>query len=426
MTQVGSAMGKSLPTFCLPGFRAYRRHSAALVACVGLFALCGPGSASASAVPAPSGPASRGTAKPTVQRRAVRTSAVQAALPSAQIASVPGKPIAGRLFAPNSVWNESIATNTPIDPSSAKLVSRFAAQAATEGAAGTGPFVQTYNYTTPIYVVGPFQRTVRVAIDTDQTRSWVTSLQGASDAVPVPARAEAAAGTDSQITIYQPSTNRLWEYWHFRHERDGWHARWGGAIDDVSGSPGYYTPASWSGALSIWGASATSLPLVAGTMTLAELRSGEIDHALAMSIPYPRAGVAAWPAQRSDGTGSAAELPEGAHLRLSPRLDIRAMHLPKIVEMMALAAQRYGIIVRDQTHADIGFYAEDPAQYGDKPGTASDPYYGLFRDSNGKPDPQHGSPDPHALFDGMWPSTFFRFFPWRSLQVLKMSLHSTT
>ena len=55
-------------------------------------------------------------------------------------------------------------------------------------------------------------------------------------------RARPSAGTDSQITIYQPSTDRLWEYWHFRRERDGWHARWGGAIDDVSSSPGYYTP----------------------------------------------------------------------------------------------------------------------------------------------------------------------------------------
>ena len=102
-------------------------------------------------------------------------------------------------------------------------------------------------------------------------------------------------------------------------------------------------------------------------MTLAELRSGQISHALAITIPYRRADVVAWPAQRSDGTGSAAELPEGAHLRLNPSLNIPAMHLPKIVEMIALAAQRYGIIVRDQSHADIGFFAEDPTQYGAKP-----------------------------------------------------------
>lgn len=333
----------------------------------------------------------------------------------------------GRLFAPSSVWNEPLAAKAPLDPASRRLVAQFASEAKAEGAAGTGPFVDTYGYTTPIYVVGPSQPNVRVAIDTDQNHIWVDSLQGASDQVPIPRRAQPAAGTDSQITIYQPSTNRLWEYWHFRRERDGWHARWGGAIDHVSGSPGYYSTLSWTGALSVWGASGTSLPLVAGTMTLAELRSGQIDHALAITIPYPRAGVVAWPAQRSDGTGSAAELPEGAHLRLDPNLNIPAMHLPKIVEMIAVAAQRYGIIVRDQSHADIGFFAEDPTQYGAKPYTASDPYYGVFRSATGKlAAPGHGgSPDPHALFDGMWPSGFFTYFPWRSLQVLKMSLHST-
>ena len=302
-------------------------------------------------------------------------------------------------------------------------MAHVASEAESEERAGSGPFVQTYSYTTPIYVVGRHQRTVRVAIDTDQRHTWVTSLQAASTAVPIPPNARPSAGTDSQITVYQPSHNRLWEYWELRREGDGWHARWGGAIDDVSISPGYYTPSAWNGALSVWGASGTSLPLVAGTMTLAELRSGHIDHALAISLPDPRAGVVAWPAQRSDGTGSAAELPEGAHLRLNPRLDIAAMHLPKIVEMMALAAQRYGIIVRDQSHAAIGFYAEDPTQFGAKPHTASDPYYGLSRDADGRPDPTNGKPDSSALFDGMWPASFFRYFPWRQLQVLKMSTH---
>jgi hypothetical protein len=417
-------MRKSLPTLRLPAFRAHHRR-AATVAYVCLIALCGLGPASACASPMSAGFGHIRGATPTDPHRLQPPQAPIASMASAQIASVPGRPIVGRLFAPDSVWNRQLPANAPLDPASRRLAAHFAAEAQTEGLAGTGPFVQTFSYTTPIYVVGRFQRTVRVAIDTDQTTSWVDSLQGASNQVPIPARARPAAGTDSQITIYQPSTNRLWEYWDLRYVQGAWHARWGGAIDEVSTNPGYYSSLSWGGALSVWGASATSLPLVAGTMTLVELRSGHIDHALAITIPYPRAGVVAWPAQRSDGTGSSAELPEGAHLRLDPRLNIAAMHLPKIVEMMALAAQRYGIIVRDQSHADIGFFAEDPAQYGAKPLTASDPFYGEMRDADGKPDRLHGVPDPHALFDGMWPSTFFRYFPWRSLEVLKMSLRKT-
>ena len=136
----------------------------------------------------------------------------------------------------------------------------------------------------------------------------------------------------------------------------------------MSTSPGYYSPSSWRGALSVWGASATSLPLVAGTMTLAELRSGHIDHALAITIPVSargRRGLArAAHGRHRFGAPNCPRVPTCASI---PRLNIAAMHLPKIVEMIALAAQRYGIIVRDQSHADIGFFAEDPAQYGAKP-----------------------------------------------------------
>ena len=50
--------------------------------------------------------------------------------------------------------------------------------------------------------------------------------------------------------------------------------------------------------------------------------------------------------------------------RLDPKLDVAALHLPRVVEMMAEAAQRYGIIVRDKTLHAIGFYAEDPSPLG--------------------------------------------------------------
>ena len=53
-------------------------------------------------------------------------------------------------------------------------------------------------------------------------------------------------------------------------------------------------------------------------MLLDELKAGRIDHALAINLPAPRAGVFAWPAQRTDGTGPPTALPEGARLRLDP------------------------------------------------------------------------------------------------------------
>jgi hypothetical protein len=204
------------------------------------------------------------------------------------------------------------------------------------------------------------------------------------------------------MTIWQPSGDRLWEFFQARKGRDGWHAAWGGAISHVSRSPGYYTSTSWPGSHPNWGVTSASLPVAAGLMTAAELRSGRIRHALSVSLPSPRAGVFSWPAQRTDGTGTAAtDLPEGAHLRIDPRVDLDRISMPPMTRMMAAAAQRYGIIVNSQTHHAIGFAAEDPASVG------REPYYG-----------------PEGLFGGKWPGELLASFPWERLQVLKMQLHA--
>lgn len=300
------------------------------------------------------------------------------------------------------MWNRPVALGAPIDKSSPVLVRALVNEVAREFAARTGPWINAAKYSTPIYSVGASQPTVPVALD-DPTALWRAPLQAAFQAVPIPADATAAVGTDGHMTIFQRSTDRLWEFWRARKLSDGWHAAWGGAIDHVSQSPGYYDVNSWTGAKPYWGATATSLPAAAGTMTIAELKAGRIDHALALAVPVARKGIWTWPAQRTDGISSdPTTLPEGAHLRLDPKLDVRALHLPRITEMMALAAQRYGIIVRDQTNHAIGFYAEDPAP------TGGDPYRGAG-----------------GLYGGAWPTDFLSVFPWSSLRLLKMDVHGS-
>ena len=107
-------------------------------------------------------------------------------------------------------------------------------------------------------------------------------------------------------------------------------------------------------------------------MLLDELKTGRIDHALAINLPAPRAGMFAWPAQRTDGTGPPTALPEGARLRLDPTVDVSSLHLPKLTRMIALAAQRYGLVVRDQTHHGISLFGEVPTH---APGPAYRRYF---------------------------------------------------
>ncbi len=267
-----------------------------------------------------------------------------------------------------------------------------------EKRAGTGPWIQTDSYSTPLYVVGRHMRRVHVALQ-DGRAPGRRSLQRVFRRVPIPRRAKPAGGSDAHMTVWQPSRDRLWEFFQARRKSGRWHATWGGAMLHVSRSPGYYTRRSWPRrSLLNWGATASSLPVAGGTMLIKELRSSRIRHALAMVIPGPRARQYSWPAQRTDGSGPRSSLPEGARLRLPPGLNLRRLHLPRITLIMARAAKRRGIIVRDQS-AGVGFFAEDPG-----PGRG-DPYYGR-----------------HGIFGGRYPNKFLARFPWAKLRVLKMSL----
>jgi hypothetical protein len=240
------------------------------------------------------------------------------------------------------------------------------------------------------------QPTVRVTLTNASA-----ALQVAWSAVPLPPGARPAAGTDKHMVVWQPSTDRLWEFWHLEHASSGWRAAWGGAMQNASSNLGVYGPGAWRSASTSWGASASSLSLAGGLITLEDLKKKLINHALALAIPDVRSGVYATPAQRDDGvSANPLSLPEGAHLRLDPRLDIAALHLPPLTRMLAEAAQRYGILVRSQS-ANIAFVAEDPTP------TGKNPYAG-----------------PDGYFEGKYPFQLLSVFPWNHLQVLRMELHS--
>jgi hypothetical protein len=323
------------------------------------------------------------------------------ATPSAGCANHAKRSIA-RLFAADSVWNAPLSASSPLDPRSPSRMATFNAEVDSEISRGIGPWISDTSYSTPLYTVPARQRKVTVALDTG---SWGAPLQRALKAgVPIPHNARPAAGTDGHLTIWQPSTDTLWEFWKTVRRSDGWHASWGGVMRNVSRNPGYYTQSSWSGLSAAqgwnWGSTATSLPVIAGTVLIDELRRGRIDHALALAIPDACAGVFSWPAQRTDGGDSATDcLPEGAHLRLDPSLDLSSLSLPPITRMLAEAAQRYGLIVRDRTHHAVGLYAEDPTR------TGTDPYSGT-----------------DGLYDGLRPWNFLPQFPWDRLHLLKMTL----
>lgn len=167
-------------------------------------------------------------------------------------------------------------------------------------------------------------------------------------------------------------------------------------MQNVSSNPGFFDSKAWPGASNRWGATASSFPFLGGLVLAREIHRLRIDHALALSVSVAKQGVWAWPAQRTDGWRTqAGAIPEGAHFRIDPSLDLSKLDMPPMTRAMAEAAQKYGIIATNQTGSGLCFWAEDPSQYG---------------------------VDYKAATLGLFPTQYLRSFPWKHLQLLKMHL----
>jgi hypothetical protein len=303
-----------------------------------------------------------------------------------------------RFFSPSSFWNQALSAQASLDPNSTSVVDAFDQVVAAERTAGTGPWIGTTEYSVPIYTVPASQPTVPIALEHTPAEA---TLSAAWSVVPLPTKAKPATGHDGNLVVWQPSTERLWEFWKLVHGWEGWRASWGGAISNVSSSGGVFGSGAWPGAKPWWGVSASSLSIAGGLITFEDLEHGKIEHALAMAIPGVRAGVYSSPAQRTDGKSTnPLALPEGAHLRLNPSLDLATLHLPKLTLMIAEAAQRYGIFVRDGA-GNVQLFAQDPSSL------STNPYTG-----------------PEGYFEGKRPARLLASFPWQELQLLKMELHN--
>jgi hypothetical protein len=303
-----------------------------------------------------------------------------------------------RFFSSSSFFNEPLSASAQLDPNSAEIVGALNQVVALEGPKN-GLNINTTAYSVPIYTVPANQPTVKVIVNKPYASGY--PIQAAWSTVPLPPTAQPAKGTDKTLVVWQPSTNKIWEFWRFERTIVGPSAVWGGAMENVSSSPGVYGWSSWLRSKPQWGSSASSMSIAGGLITLEDLERGQIDHALSMAVPGTRYGIYTLPAQRTDGNSTApAALPEGAHLRLDPSLDLSTLHLPHLVLMMAEAAQRYGIFVRDRA-PNVTFYAQDPTP------TGTNPYIGTT-----------------GYFEGHCQCQLLRAFPWSHLQLLKMELQN--
>ena len=283
-------------------------------------------------------------------------------------------------FSPDSFWNAPLPDDAPIDEGSAARVAELERQVEEFGG-----WINTDQFSTPLYTVAADQPLTTVALNRP---GCCPQVEADFREVPLPADAVPADGTDAHLTVWQPSTDTLWEFWQLSRAGGGWEASYGGKLEGVSRS---------DGVVPVGGATASSLPIIGGTMLVEEARSGEIPHALALAIPFPQRDAFVRPALRTDGDGAeavpeGAQIPEGARFRLPADVDIESQPWRPFTKMLARAAQRHGIVLRDKAGAVV-FFGEDPR------GRGPDPWPGIL-----------GAPRDEIMAE----------FPWGELELLEL------
>ena len=299
------------------------------------------------------------------------------------------------VFAPDSFWYKPIPVNAPLHPNSDNFVQEFLRQKKTYYG---NVNINTTKCASPIYYATESTPKVKVSEwDCQRKGRRDQGLAEQLDEVPIPQNAIPADGTDSEMSVYDSSTDTLWEFWHTRKVDGNWQACWGGRIKDVSKNEGAFK--------GHYGTTATSLPFIAGQITAEELAKGEINHVIGISlVDAEKASVYSWPAHRSDGfnpQNAPNRIPEGLRFRLDPSVDVDALNMHPVGKVIAKAAQKYGFVVWDKAGA-ISIRAQNPYSYWgkDKLNPRLNPYQALF-----------GFTGSNAILNG---------FPWDKLQFLPM------
>ncbi|SNS87614.1 hypothetical protein SAMN06265795_10875 [Noviherbaspirillum humi] len=295
------------------------------------------------------------------------------------------------VFSPNSFWYQPIPADAALHSNSANMVADFLRQ---KQAYYGNVMVNTNSYSSPVYVADANTPTVAVKMWDCQGKGYVDqALEAQWASVPVPAFAKPSGGTDGEMTVYQPSTGGIWEFWQTKNENGQWQACWGGQMKNAAASNGLFD--------NPYGTTATGLPFIGGQVTAEELQKGEINHVVGIAlVELEKSSIFSWPATRSDGynpDNAPNRIPEGTRMRLDPSINVDALNIHPIAKMVAKAAQKYGFVVWDKAGA-ISIRLQNAQSYTDK--GQADPYPALF---NGTAD--------YALLDG---------FPWEKLQILPM------
>ncbi len=287
-------------------------------------------------------------------------------------------------FSPRSFWRVPLGAATVHANSATYVAELLRMREASHGSALNIPWVpgggrvdggwtiqRAEGYSTEVARVTSAQARVSVKLINYGTNAVITPNVGGDRAaqlayrfqtvgVPIPSAAAPASGADQHLAIVNPTTGEYHEFWHLRKDHNwggtagfvsGWAAHWGGWMPSHFANPGRFETSAVFGTDALWGAAATSLPLLAGLAMNDEIAALSIPHALHIVLPDPL-DVPVWPAQRADGDGTV--IPEGSRFRIKASVNVEAYTAASsgstsVMRAICRAMQTYGAIVSDKS-----------------------------------------------------------------------------
>jgi hypothetical protein len=264
-----------------------------------------------------------------------------------------------RPFADTSAWNTLIPANASVDPNSTTLVTDLSSIAGQ-----TEFWINIQDYSVPVYWVDSTMMP-NVIVTTSlggtgfRTGAANDSVAGGTGPAPIPAGAMAAVGSDRHLAIVDRATRMEWGFWDAAHAT-GWTAGQAATMD-LAGSgarPPERNNPWWAG----HGPRACGFALIAGLITVEEMRAGSIEHALVLAYPHIRSRYYTQPASSAQGTTSDALATRGilcgGRVQLDPSLDLSTLGLSASGLIIARALQRYGAFVGDYS-GSVSLYADE-------------------------------------------------------------------
>lgn len=247
-----------------------------------------------------------------------------------------------------SVWHQPVPAGAPIDPRSAEYVRQLMVSR-DDDKPRERPVVSVNGYTVPVYEADASTPRYRLSAD-----KLFVSGGWTLPAVPIPDVAVADSRDDGHLVVLDRAAGCIYELWQATFDKRTWKAAWVNATP-IDGDGVYPDGLS---------ARSTGLSAAAGLIWPQELAAGRIDHALLFATPWTRRDAAVPPATASDRKQlpNIPALPAGARLRLDPSVDVDTLGLTPEQRTIAVALQKYGMILGD-TSGSLTLYAAGPSSY---------------------------------------------------------------